>query len=370
MNVRGLWRGGEAWFPRARRGRNAPCKAGQTAFAVLALLTCFPLVAVAGEKPEGPQAVEVKLGTLRIVVRATGHVVPRLEMPVTAPVTGRITVCAVKAGQLVKKDQLLLEVEAGSSSRALERAQAELVEAEARARMATLRAAEAERQFARKRGELTTYTLEFLRQESLVRQSEVRRAKLAVEAARAKLKATRLLSPIDGVVTECTVRQGQRIAPAAVETGQALLTVCDFAKIAVLAEVDETQVRDIQPNLAAGVVLPAFPERRFQGRIVSISYRGQNRNGKVMYPIRIALEEDPGDAARIGLTARVEILAIEKPNVLLLDNRAIRSEADGPHVVVLDQDKPKNVKVRLGRSDGAVSEVLEGLREGDRVILP
>jgi len=329
--------------------------------------------AAAAEKPEPPPIVPVQRGLLRIAVRSVGIVVPASDVPIVARAAGEITSLPVELGQVVKKGQRLLEVEPGDAKLALDQARAEWLEAQAQRRMAQLRLAMAERDLERAetigRAVATTYTVELQRQELAAREAATSRTVAALETARANLAKTRLLSPMDGVITECLVRRGEVIAPGAVEAGTRLMTVSDLSRLSLITEIDESQIHDVQPNLAATVMLPAFPERRFQGRVVSISPRGQNRNGRTVFPLRIDLEGDPGDAGRVGLTANVEIVAIEKPDALLLENRAIRL-AGAPTVVVLEKGQMREQKVRLGRSDGVRVEILEGLREGDQVVLP
>jgi len=404
---------------------------------VLPLLLAFaaggfhPRPAGAAAKPAPPPTVTVERGLLRVIIRATGVVEARSEMPIQARAAGEITSLTVKIGQPVKKGQLLLAIDPSEYERRLKSAQADLSEAKARLQIALARLdsiqAEFEKKFAeaksaldkakenldqaeaafkrierlqkdkragakelrdardnlanaRKRYEAargqmdslaeTSKTLELQRLEVAARRAAVQRAETAVENARAQIAKTRLVSPIDGTVTEITVRKGQVVAPATVEVGIALLTISDLSKIAVSAEIGESDIRDIQPNLAAMVSIPAFPERKFQGRIVSISPTGKKRGSKVVFPIRIELEGEPGDAARPGLSANVQIVAIEKPNVLLLDNRAIRWVGREPRALVLVQDKTVERTLKLGRSDGTRTEVLGGLREGEKVVLP
>jgi len=324
----------------------------------------------AAEKTEPPPTIVAQRGLLRIVVRAMGTVLPVAEVPISARAAGEITSLPVELGQVVKKGQKLLEVESSAQRRAVERARTESLEAEAQLRMARVRLAIAEREYKRSPSGQTTYTLELQREEVALREAATSRTKVALEKASGDLAKTSLISPIDGVITELLVKRREIIAPASVKSGMHMMTISDLSKIAVMAEIEESQMHDIQPNLAANVVLHAFPERRFPGRIVSISPRGQNRGGKIVFPIRIDLEGDPGDAGRIGLTASVEITAIEKPDALLLETRAIRWVGTEPHVVVLEKGQPKDQTVRLGRSDGTRVEVLEGLREGDQVVLP
>jgi len=393
-------------------------------------VSLFPSAVIAAPKVEPPPTVTVQRGLLRIVVRTAGTVAPFSEIPIPARAAGEITSAPVEIGQNVKKGQRLLVLDPGPYHRAVERAQADLMEAEANLRIAELRAetperdpkqsvsvakaaldaaeaaltearaefervnqlrkkdqatdqellaaqkkrddALARRDSARTRKDqtpVTTGPLELQRQELALRQAAVSRAKVAVETARADLSKTSLLSPMDGMITERSVKQGGFIAPAVVDAGTPLFVVSDLSKIAVVAEIGEEQIRDIQPNLAATVYLPAV-DRHFQGRVVSVSPRAQSRAGKSVFAIRVDLEGDPGDAARVGLTAAVEIVAIEKSDALLLDNKTVRWAPTGPFAVVLDQGQQREQSLRLGRTDGLRIEILEGLRPGELVVLP
>jgi HlyD family secretion protein len=334
-------------------------------------------------RTEAPQTVIVRRGLLRIAVRTPGLIVAGADVTVAARAPGEIVALPVRIGMAVKKGQLLLEVEAGESTRALNRALANQQEAQARHRIAELRLAADQEQYAEqterlRRGErpsgdtarITTYTLELDRQEIAVRAADRARAENGVAEARANLAGTRLLAPIDGVVTELMADLGETISRAAVEQGRPVMTISDLTHVAILAEIDQTQVSDLQPNLAAQIMIPAFPDRLFEGHISTISPCGQRRENTAVFPVRIEIKGEAGEAGRPGLTALAEIVAVEKPQVLLVDRRAVRRAGTEYVATVLQQGQAKEVKVKVGRSDGDRFEVLDGLREGDRVVLP
>lgn len=413
-----------------RAGRSAPV---QRRFAAILVALSSAVVSPAGAaKPDPQPSVVVQRGLLRIVVHASGVVAAGLDVPIHARASGEIISLPVELGTSVKKGQLLLEIEPGEYARRLALAQADDLESSAQLRLARTRLAKGRRDFERATTEAqsgldaarevlraaqtefqrvdrrhkdkqaseqqwreaqaavdaartaetkalrqweevaaTSLTVELQRQEVTLREAVATRTKATLDAARADLSKTRLVSPIDGVVTELSVVRGGVIAPAAVEISLPTMTVSDLSNIAVTAEIDEERIRDIQPNLAASISLPAYPERAFLGRIVSIAPRGHKRGDKTVFPIRIVIDGDPGDAARPGLTANITIVAIEKPDALLLDNRAIQTAGSQSRVSLLEQGKPPQERtVKLGRSDGTRTEILEGLKEGDRVALP
>ncbi len=346
--------------------------------AAVALAACVWLGAAAPEKGDTPQTTMVQTGLLRIVIPVSGIVVPSAEIPVQARMAGEIISSPVDIGQSVKKGQRLVELDPAPTSRALALALAELRECEALLQTARLQLAQCEQEQQQAAGErgrknlssLSTYTLELHRCEIAAREAALAKARLAAEAVRADFNRLVIVAPTSGVITECAIRRSQVISTGMVESGQPILTISDLSKIAVLAEVEEAYLPEIQPNLAATVTLPAFPEKRFQGRVASILPRGVNRAGKTYFMVRINVDDNPGEAARPGLTALAHIVAIEKSNALLLDNKAIRWVNAEPRVVVLEQNQPKERAIRIGRSDGARCEVLEGLRQGDVVVLP
>ncbi|MCX8035700.1 MAG: efflux RND transporter periplasmic adaptor subunit [Candidatus Sumerlaeia bacterium] len=346
--------------------------------AALATAACVWLSAAAPEKGDQQQTTVVQTGLLRIVIPVSGIVVPSAEIPVQARMAGEIISAPVDIGQSVKKGQRLVELDPAPTSRALALALAELRECEALLQTARLQLAECEQEQQRAAGErgrksipsFSTYTLELRRCEVAAREAALAKAQLAVEAARADFNRLVIVAPTSGVITECTIRRSQVISAGMVESGQPILTLSDLSKIAVLVEVDEAYLPEIQPNLAATVTFPAFPEKRFQGRVASILPKGVNRAGKTCFMVRINVDGNPGEAARPGLTALAHIVAIEKSNALLLDVKAIRWVNAEPRVVVLEQNQPKERTIRIGRSDGARCEVLEGLRQGDVVVLP
>ena len=350
--------------PRGLR-RRRPLLYGAVVVAALIAGAPFrqPELHAARAEPPAASAV-VQRGLFQIAIGTTGVVVPVEEVAVQPRTTGEIVALPVKIGQAVTRGQLLLEQDAGPASRTLNAALADELEAQARLRIARIRLDDLARQSG-----LSTVTVELARAEAGLRDAELARARNAVADARDRLAQTRLLAPIDGIVTAIRVHRGEWIPRAAVDQGTPALLISDLSRIVIEADVPEAQIRDLQLNLAATVALPAFPDRSLQGRIVAIAPSGRPRGEKTLFPIRIELEGDAGDAGRPGLSAVARIIAVEKHDVLLLDRRAIRATGSDYSAVLIEQEQQKPVRVKVGRTDGERYEILEGLREGDRVAL-
>jgi RND family efflux transporter MFP subunit len=333
-------------------------------------------------REEPPQTVEVRRGLLKVVVRVEGHVGANREVGVQPSVPGQVVAVPIKIGQAVKRGQVLVELDRSPYERELRKAKAAYAESQAYLDLARLEYEEVRRAMGAREVEpwqsdeegmhsaYSTRTLQM--RQLLVERWEAATSQtlFAVGEAQARLAATRLESPLDGVVTEIDISPGERISDIRSRQGSPVVQVADLSKIVVETEIDQEMIRDIQLNLAASVTLPAFPERTFPGRIAMIAPKAVVQGNNVQFPVRIELEGEPGDAAKPGLSANCEIVAIEKPDVLLLDNRAIQRAGSEAAVIVLETEKMREQRVKLGRTDGRVTEVVDGLQEGDKVVLP
>ena len=358
-----------------KAGRAARCLA-------LCVLILAPAMAARAAREEPPPTVEVRRGLLKVVVRVQGQVDANREVGVQPSVPGQVVAVPIKIGQTVKRGQVLVELDRTPYERERRKAKAAHAESVSYLDLARLEYEEVRRAMGVREIEPWQSDEEGLHSAYSTRTLQMRRLLVerweaatsqtlyAVGEAEARLAATRLESPLDGVITEIEISPGERISEILSRQGAPVVRVADLSKIVVETEIDQKMIRDIQLNLAASVTLPAFPERVFPGRIATIAPKARVQGDSVLFPVRIELEGEPGDAAKPGLSASCEIVAIEKPDVLLLDNRAIQRAGSEAAVIVLEDEKMREQRVKLGRTDGRVTEVIDGLQEGDKVILP
>ncbi len=194
---------------------------------------------------------------------------------------------------------------------------------------------------------------------------DVETARLSLAQAEDDLARAEVLAPFDGVVADVEVHVGDRVS-----AGAPAVTLVDDSRYEVEVTVDETDIGTVAEGQAVEIVLDAYPDRVLHGTIESISPAASDISGLVSYPVRISIEPEEGVAIRDGMTANVTIFARRIADVLLVPNWAIRNDAqNGLYVFVLEEGVPRRRPITIGAYNETFSEVLDGLQEGETVVL-
>lgn len=264
------------------------------------------------EEPIVYREVRTKRGDLTVTILSTGVVQPRNRLEIKPPIAGRAEEVLVKEGERVAKGQVLAWMSSTERAALLDAARA--------------RGAE-----------------ELKRWEALYR-------------------ATPVLAPIAGTVILRNVEPGQSFT-----ANDAVFIMSD--RLTVKAQVDETDIAQIRLHQPARLVLDAYPDRPFDGRVGQIAYDAKTVNNVTTYEVDVLPERTPA-FMRSGMTANVSFVIAERHDVLLAPNEAIKMR-DGQAQVLLapasPDAEPETRRIRVGVSDGKYTEVLEGLKEGDRL---
>jgi HlyD family secretion protein len=197
-------------------------------------------------------------------------------------------------------------------------------------------------------------------------QAEAQRAaaQAATVAAQARLKQTALLAPADARVLTRQVEPGQIVQP-----GKALMALALAGPTQLVAQVDERFLDQLQAGQSAMVVADAFAGQRFAARVLSIAPSVDAQRGAI--EVKFALEQQPPAFLREDMTLSVEVETGRRARALVLPLRALRTQAsvESASVLVVDAGRAQERKVRLGLRSLSAAEVLEGLAEGDEVLL-
>jgi HlyD family secretion protein len=218
----------------------------------------------------------------------------------------------------------------------------------------------------------------------------------SLENSRANLKYCTISSPIDGVVISRKLDVGQTVA-AAFNTPVLFTIANDLTKMNIDASVSESDIGQVKTGQKAEFTVDAFPDDVFQGKVVQVRKSPSTVNNVVTYDAIIAVD-NPEQKLFPGMTADVSILVTERKDVLKIPNAALRFmppedvkvdeagsasptnqaatalvTAPNQRVVYVSSGTPKaprlkTVRVKVGVDDGADSEVLDGLHEGDAVV--
>lgn len=353
-------------------------------------------------------AVVVEQRTLVRTLQFSARVASHTRVDLGSTVTGRVQAVLAQEGDAVKQGQVLLRLESQELSAALTQAQA--TERQAAARLAGLRStglvsAQAAVSQAEAAGRATQAAWE--RTQQLVAQGflssaaldEARRtrdvaqaqldsarsqqrasgergadqaqaqAQLAAaqavsQAARAKLAQTELLAPSDGRVLLREVEPGQIVQP-----GKALLGLALAGPVEIVAQVDERFLDQLRTGQTASVLADAYASQRFAARVLSIAPSVDAQRGSI--EVRLALLAAAPAFLREDMTLSVEVETARADGARVLPLAALRAPgADGSAtVLVVDADHAKERSVRLGLRTLEAVEVVDGLVEGDKVLL-
>jgi HlyD family secretion protein len=196
-----------------------------------------------------------------------------------------------------------------------------------------------------------------------VAEAQVEQARLSLESARSRLDDAIVRAPASGVLATWTLREGDTATP-----GTPVGTLVDDTAYHVEVAIDETEIGHLQVGQNATITLDAFPEQELTGRVESISLLGSSTQGLVNYTVEISLE-DTDLAIRPMMTAVISIVTDTREDVLVVPNRALRRDRDGTFVEVLRNGTPARANVVTGISNDVYTEIIEGLEEGDPVVV-
>jgi HlyD family secretion protein len=264
----------------------------------------------------------------------------------------------------------------GASSVDLELAQARVGQAELQAEVSRLQYEKAqsgpteqqlkaaEAALAQARANLTRLQVQDPSLDVQLAQYQVQQAEIAVRQLELRLEQARLVAPIDGVVTAVNLVEG---SPA--PTGMPAITLGDLNHLEVVVNLPEVDVAQVAPGQEAVIIPEATPDTRLKGKVVSVAPMGSQIQGAVNFPVTIALEEN-APSVRAGMTVQVQIAVARRENALLVPRRALIARGGQTFVTVMRGDQTETVPVRIGMRGDTMAEVLEGLQEGDVVVVP
>ncbi|MEK9143452.1 MAG: efflux RND transporter periplasmic adaptor subunit [Patescibacteria group bacterium] len=197
-------------------------------------------------------------------------------------------------------------------------------------------------------------------------QWDLEKAVLDVELKHLSLEYSSLLSPISGIITGIdTPVAGVNITPAS-----AVFVVVDPDSLVFEASVDEVDVGVVALGSMATVMLDAYPNTLFEGKISSIAYAAKTSSGgATVFPVEIALTASSSPPLRIGLNGDVSIYTSSIPQALVIRSEAIREEGDKSFVYKKTSSGYSKVFVEIGeRSDSSIV-IRTGINEGDEVVV-
>jgi HlyD family secretion protein len=387
------------------------------------------------DKSDAPAVITAKVerGPIRLTVASTGRVVSNLDVDIKCKASGEVVELPFDISDTAKKGDLLVELDPINEERALKqagvslgiseaqlamarqnlvvaertlvtdraRAEAALKSAESRAKDARAKADRLKQLYAKslasqeetdtaetaavqaaadmdaarvKIEELKTqdFAIDLKRQEVKSAEASAESDKIRLAIAQDRLRDTKVMAPIDGVVSARNVQIGQIISSGIsnVGGGTTVLVLSDLSRVFVLVSVDESDIGKVQLGQRAAVTADAYPGKSFEGKVVRIATKGVNLSNVVTFEVKMEVTAEAKSMLKPEMTANVEITAAEKDDTLLVPAEAVIRKARGKKfvTVVKDDGTKEEVPVEIGISDGTKTEVVEGLTVGQTVV--
>ncbi len=308
----------------------------------------------------------VERGDLQARVSATGTLQAVTTVSVGTQVSGQVSALLVDFNDHVRKGQLLARIDPTPAQQAVADAQANLEKLQAQA-------SQASRDQARSRelssaGLIAPSELELGGAALQVAEASERSARISLERAQQNLSYTSIYAPIDGVVIERNVDEGQTVA-ASLSAPQLFLIANDLTHMQILARVGESDIDQIQQGQTVEFSVQALPGRTFTGSVQQVRLQSTTVDNVVNYTVVVTVE-NPDRKLLPGMTARVDFLVRSAVNILKVANAALRYKPSdavlarlGPAATPTEATTPGGAK-RAVSSGGASGGVRSGSPNG------
>ena len=354
----------------------------------------------------------VTRGDLARSVVATGKIQPRAKVEAKSKASGIVKQILVDYGAFVKEGQVLVELDkeelrarVREANANLEAAQAALESAQAahernqveaegpdlpflkasmeRARnlhkeglisKSLVEDAEKAYQLALNKQMVALRNVSVTRAEISRAKAQVAQAQAGLDRAEEDLRYSTITSPMDGLVLSRNVEVGDAVSSILVLGSQATLvmTLGDVSDVYVLGKVDEADIGKVFLRQPARIVVESFKDKKFEGKVTKISPLGVEKDNVTTFEVRVSIH-NPGGELRANMTANAEIILEEKHNVLIVPENAVLYDKDRNASLELPDPRAekgrRKIAVKLGISNGVKTELIEGLHEGQKVIL-
>ena len=356
-------------------------KKGWIAIGVVAVILIAWLFLRGGKKEEKItfETAKVENGKIQTSITATGTIEPVTSVTVGTQVSGIVSHLYVDYNSIVKKGQVIAELDRTNLISELNTANANLTSAQSTAAY-----------------ELSNYNrYKTLYDKGLVSADEYESALLSYQKAKEQVNTSResvrkaqtnlgyatITSPIDGVILSKSVEEGQTVA-ASFNTPELFVIAQDLTDMRVIADIDEADIGGVKEGQRVAFTVDAFPEDSFEGAVTQVRQQATTESNVVTYEVVISA---PNKDLKLkpGLTANVTIFTLEKENVLTVPSKALRfmpSEAvlqkgetiedcEAPHKLWTKEGNVyKAHKVETGTTNGVLTEIVSGIGQGTEVL--
>ena len=300
-------------------------------------------------------------------VLATGIIKPKVgaEVRVGSRVSGIVQKLYVRIGDQVEDGQFLAELDPTEYEARLNLAVAELENAKANLDYSK---SDLVRQSALvEQNLISTNEYEIAKRSDKIAEAKLKQAQADYRYAQIQLEYTKIKSPISGIVASVFTQEGETVAASF--SAPTFVTIIDLSRLEIWAYVDEIDIGRIHEGQEAVFLVDTYPDAEFTGKVTAIFPKAEIQENVVNYIATVEITDRQGKTLRPEMTTTVNIFLETHQNVLSVNNDVIKSERGRKYVYVLDQDKPAKRWVKIGIRNDEYTEILDGLEEGESVII-
>jgi len=351
---------------------------GIIALAVLAALIFFFMGGKKQPQASYNEAVVTK-GEVSTTITATGTIEPVTQVEVGTQVSGIIDKIYVDFNSEVKKGQVIAEMDRRNLTSDLTTAQSNL--ASAKSSLDYQEAYYKRYKTLYDKGLISTNDYENAYLQYQQAKETYRSRQESVRTAQQNLAYATITSPIDGVILDKAVEEGQTVA-AGFSTPTLFTIAQDLTDMRVIADIDEADIGGVKEGQRVQFSVDAYPDETFEGAVTQVRQQATTESNVVTYEVVIGA---PNKDLKLkpGLTANVTIYTNQKSDVLIVPNKALKFTPNpmflGPDGKIQDTQAAKKVwtkqgntftahKVETGITNGSVTEIISGVKEGTKVV--
>jgi HlyD family secretion protein len=330
-------------------------------------------------------------------VSANGRIDAKRKVDLSANVMGQVVNLAVREGDVVKKDDFLLQIDqkqlaatARSADAALQAVFSDRDAAKAMAVAADQDYQRALKNYEQKitpRSDLdrAQSSRDSARANVMALEQRISQARENLNAARDTLSKTTMRAPMAGIVTALPVEEGEvAVIGTMNNAGTVLMTIADMSVVEAVMEVDETDVPSVKVGQRASVTIDAYPNKTFPGLVTEVASSPIKRNGistssteAVNFEVKIQVENPPA-GVRPGFSASADIITGTRPKALAIPIQALvvrekpgstpGKPVDEEGVFAIQNGTVKFEPVKTGLSGDSSIEIVSGARDGEQIV--
>lgn len=331
----------------------------------------------------------VRLGNIEKTIIATGTVRSNNRVEVGAQASGKITNIAVEVGQKIKKGDLLINIDSMTQQNSLDNAKSRLASYEAQLNSKKIQLEVAQSFFKRVKNLYNIKSASFDSYEegrknlavakANVKEVEelIKQAKIDVNIAETNLSYTTIVSPIDGVVISIPVSVGQTINSS--QTAPTIIQVADLTTMLIKPEIPEGDITLVSPGMKVDFTTLSNPNYIYKSEIISVDpvpttlidneYKESVSDTSAVYYYANIVIDNSDNLLRIGMTTTSTIKVATAEDVLIVPTIAISEKKGGYFIKILENNKAVEKKIEIGIRDDFNTEIKNGLKKGDEIIL-